>query len=80
MGVVIDVLHNDTDADGDALILQSVGQAAHGTVAIQNGEAVYTPNAGVYGTDSFTYTVSDGRQSTVGTVNVTVIPPRTTRR
>ena len=69
----IDVLANDTDEDGELLTLLAVEQAQHGTVAIRDGKAVYTPNADFYGTDSFTYTVSNEQGGTdVGTVSVTV--------
>ncbi|WP_270350402.1 Ig-like domain-containing protein [Escherichia coli] len=33
-------------------------QGAHGSVAIENGQLVYTPNAGYVGQDTFTYTVT----------------------
>jgi Bacterial Ig domain/FG-GAP-like repeat/FG-GAP repeat len=69
-----DVLRNDTDPDNDNLTLESITQPAHGTVSIGAGGVVrYTPNAGYVGTDSFTYTTSDGQGGTAtGTVNVTV--------
>jgi hypothetical protein len=71
--VTIDVLHNDTDLDGDALTLQSVGNATHGTVSIANNKADFTPDANYHGTGSFTYTVSDGHGgSATATVNVTI--------
>ena len=71
--VEIDVLANDTDEDGDLITLLAVEQAQHGTVAIRDGKTVYTPNAGFHGTDSFAYTISDGKGATdSGTVSVTV--------
>ena len=72
--VAIDVLANDTDADGDALSVQSFGQAANGVV-VENpdGTLSYTPDAGFTGTDIFTYTVSDGiDEDAPATVTVTV--------
>ncbi len=63
--VTIKVLANDSDADGDALTVASVGQAANGTVKLNaDGTATYTPAAGFTGSDGFTYTVSDGRGGT----------------
>jgi hypothetical protein len=45
----------------------------HGTVACTAaGGCTYTPATGWSGTDTFTYTVSDGRLSATGTVTVTV--------
>jgi hypothetical protein len=72
--VAIDVLANDTDVDGDTLSVQSFGQAANGTV-VENADGTlnYTPNAGFAGTDTFTYTVSDGLdEDGPATVTVTV--------
>lgn len=69
----IDVLANDTDADGDTLSITAVTQGAHGSV-VNNGTSVsYAPAAHYTGSDSFTYTISDGRGgSDTATVNVTV--------
>jgi len=61
---IIDVLANDSDLDGDSLILESVVQPTHGTVSISANKASYTPEAGFSGEDSFEYTVSDGNGST----------------
>ncbi len=74
--VVIPVLDNDSDVDGDSLSINSAGPASNGTVQITGGTAItYTPNANFNGSDSFTYTVSDGNGGTdTATVNVTVNP------
>lgn len=56
------VLTNDTDADGDTLAVVDVVQPQHGSVTVSpTGQLIYTPDAGFTGTDSFTYTVSDGK-------------------
>lgn len=76
--VTVDVLVNDSDADDDTLTVSTVTPGKNGSVVLQGGKPVYTPNAGFSGTDSFTYTVSDGTDTTTATVNVTVnavIPP-----
>lgn len=71
--VTIEVLSNDTDDQSAALSLDEVGAANDGSVAIAGNSAVYTPDEGFVGTDSFTYSVSDARGlSASATVTVTV--------
>ncbi|NML90836.1 tandem-95 repeat protein [Sphingobium sp. TB-6] len=73
--VLIDVLANDTDIDGDALSISALGTAGHGSVQIQSGKVLYTPATSYTGSDAFTYTVTDGAGGfTQGNVNVTVAP------
>jgi VCBS repeat-containing protein len=69
--VVIDVLPNDSDPDGDSLIVESVTQAEHGEVVNNGTDVVYTPDPGFDGVDLFTYTISDGNGETA-TATVTV--------
>jgi Bacterial Ig domain/Concanavalin A-like lectin/glucanases superfamily len=70
--VVIDVLANDFDADGDTLIVQAAEQGAFGSVAINpDGTVTYTPNQDFLGEDSFEYTISDG-DGTTSSATVTV--------
>lgn len=58
---VANMLSNDIDPDGDELSLVSVYAAEGGTVEItEDGEVVFTPEAGFSGTASFLYTVTDG--------------------
>ncbi|MFC7359719.1 ThuA domain-containing protein [Nocardioides astragali] len=55
------VLANDTDADGDPLTAVGAGQPDHGEVTLESdGGFAYTPKAGYTGTDTFTYRVDDG--------------------
>ncbi len=72
--VVINVLDGDTDVEGDTLTVVAVGAAANGAAVINDdGTITYAPNAGFFGTDSFTYTVDDGNGGTdTATVTVTV--------
>ena len=74
--VIIKVLADDRDADGDLLSVVSVVQPRHGTVSINPDNTVtYTPEAHFSGTDTFAYTIGDGRDGTdTGTVTVTVLP------
>jgi hypothetical protein len=81
--VIINVLANDTDGNGDALTIAKVnGQAiaVGGSVAVTggtvtlgaDGKLTFTPTADFNGSTSFTYTVSDGGLTDTATVNVTV--------
>ena len=73
--VVIRVLANDTDPDGDTLVLGAYTQGAHGAVTVNpDGTLTYTPNADYNGTDTFTYTVTSANLSDIGTVTVTITP------
>ncbi len=55
----INVIQNDSDPDGDPITAQTVSQPGNGSVTFSGGIAVYTPDAGYLGTDSFTYQVCD---------------------
>jgi hypothetical protein len=69
-----DLLTNDTDADGDALTVVSVGPTtvAGGAVFLSNGTISYfPPTGGLNGVDTFFYTVREPSGLTV-TAKVTV--------
>ena len=73
--IVLDVLTNDTDVDGDSLTVTGATQGTNGAVTSTTNNVTYTPNADFNGGDSFTYTISDGNGGTdTATVNVTVNP------
>ena len=73
VAATINVLANDTDPDGDTLVIRSVGNPSNGTATISNSSIVYTPNANYSGSDSFSYTVSDRKGGTsAAQVSVTV--------
>jgi VCBS repeat-containing protein len=77
--VVINVISNDTDADGDALTAVVVDGPAHGAlVANADGTFTYTPEADYnsnYGPDGFTYRASDGvDESALTNVVIDVTP------
>lgn len=62
-----------TDADGDPVTYGLAAAAGHGTVRVNaDGTFSYVPNANFNGTDSFSYSVSDGSATNVYRVTVTV--------
>jgi len=65
---------NDTDANGNPLIIIGKTDGANGTVTFTAATLTYTPAANFTGQDGFTYTISDGAGGTdVGTVLATVV-------
>lgn len=71
----------DSDPDGDPLSVASVNSVSKSGGAIVdngNGTYTYTPPAGFAGTDAFSYTITDRKDSTAiatVTVTVTAAPP-----
>nr|WP_254592110.1 VCBS domain-containing protein [Vibrio cholerae] len=82
--VTINVLGNDTDADGDRLTITAIngqdisegGSVAinNGSVTLSNGQMIFTPAPDFNGDISFDYTITDGVNSSTGGVTGTVIP------
>lgn len=75
--VTLDPAANDTDEDpGDTLTVTGIGTPTNGTATLNpDGTVTYTPDAGFTGTDTITYTVSDGEDSDEGVITVTVSEP-----
>ncbi|RTZ67748.1 MAG: hypothetical protein DSZ29_00195, partial [Aquificaceae bacterium] len=72
--VILNVLENDTDPDGDALLISGFDQPAHGELVITDYSLKYTPDTGFSGSDSFSYTISDSRSGQASaTVQIAVI-------
>lgn len=71
-----DLLANDTDLDGDALTIAAVGEAVGGTVVLADGVVIFTPDAGYWGSASYSYTISDlaGAHATAQ-VDLVIAPP-----
>ncbi|MDB4241852.1 Ig-like domain-containing protein, partial [Polaribacter sp.] len=73
----IDVVSNDTDVDIiDTLTLISATTNGSGAIAI-NADRLsinYTPVADFNGTETITYTVSDGTDTSIGILSIIVIP------
>ena len=66
----INVLGNDTDADGDTLSVSAVTQGAHGTVTNNGTNVTFSPTTAYCGADS-----SPTRRTTA---TVARIPPAST--
>jgi VCBS repeat-containing protein len=78
-GVLVEslgILANDTDPNGDLLTALLVAGPANGTLTLNpDGTFTYTPNAGWFGTDVFTYMANDGQaDSNVAQVMIQVVP------
>jgi hypothetical protein len=64
VGITLDVLSNDIDADGDSLTITEISSLDQGGTATINETKdmlFYTPMADFVSTETFTYTISDGR-------------------
>jgi hypothetical protein len=77
--VILDVLANDTDVDGDTLGVTDIDNVSPaGATALANGDGTvtYTPPAGYTGDGSFTYRATDGSaaSSDEAMVSLTVFP------
>ena len=74
--VTISVLDNDTDPENDNLTITAVGAGPdrHGTAVVgaNRRTITYTPDRDYHGAATFTYTISDGRLTDTGTVDVTI--------
>ncbi|WP_100644684.1 Ig-like domain-containing protein [Alteromonas facilis] len=72
--VLIDVLQNDSDSDGDPLTIVDASASA-GIAEIQSGGILFTPALNEHGTATLTYMISDGNGGTASaSVNVTILP------
>jgi len=71
--VLIDVLANDTDADGDTLSITGFTQGTNGTVTKEGDSLRYKPNVDFREIDSFEYEIDDGNGGTDrATVNIII--------
>lgn len=75
--VNINVLANDTDVENNTLTIKSITQPSHGTTVVNPDKTIkYVPNANYNGTDTFTYTISDGKggkDTATVTVNIAAV-------
>ena len=71
--ILIKPLLNDSDVEGDPITMLSHTNPSKGVLQ-DNGDftVTYTPTFDVFGSDSFTYVISDGKLSSTGTVNISI--------
>lgn len=69
--VQIPVLANDSDPEGDTLIVLDVSPANKGSVSLSGNVVTYTAGR-KRGNDTLTYTISDGYSSASATINVSI--------
>jgi hypothetical protein len=71
--VDVAVLDNDYDPEGASLSISSHGSAKSGSVSLlADGRVRYSPRKKFKGTDSFSYTITDGELTATATVTVSV--------
>ena len=73
----VDVVANDVDPDGDALLVSIIQSAAFGSEWVVGDSVGYTPNANFFGNDTVVYSVCDQLSPALcdtDTVFITVTP------
>jgi len=71
--VTIAVLGNDYDPDGDKLKVTGVTQGAKGAVTLNaDGSVTFTPAKSFKNSDSFSYTISDGKVNASAVVSISL--------
>ncbi|MFK7904178.1 MAG: Ig-like domain-containing protein [Chitinophagales bacterium] len=69
----IPILGNDSDPDGDNLVVTFISVPGHGTAELVDGEVVFTPEESYVGDDFFSYVIcDDGTPVLCDTAYVTV--------
>ncbi|MDN3389504.1 Ig-like domain-containing protein [Pseudoalteromonas sp. APC 3691] len=72
--ILINVLANDTDSDGDNLSI-TAASADSGSVSVVDNKLQYTPAANTNGIVVVSYTVDDGNNATdTGSLSITIAP------
>jgi hypothetical protein len=72
--LLLGVIENDVDVDGDPLHIVTVHDPTHGLLTMYpNGSFTYLPNPNWFGIDTFEYAISDGTiESNLATVTIEV--------
>jgi hypothetical protein len=73
VSIKIPVLANDSDSDGDSLMISTFTQGTKGAVSLNgDGSLTYTPGKRFKDKDNFSYTISDGLDSASAIVSITL--------
>jgi hypothetical protein len=84
--MAVDVVHDSyvdfylsgTDPDGDAITFSLDSAPENGTATLYGSIVTYTPDTNFSGSDTFTYTASDGNLSSIEkTITVNTVAPKT---
>jgi len=76
VGAKIAVELNDTDVDGDATTVDTIGTSTQGVVInVMNDSIIYSANAGFVGVDTIQYELSDGTLKDTALLIVVVTDP-----
>ena len=69
----IDLLKNDAQLSGYSLTITLTSQPSNGTLTeVSLGKYVYTPDSNYFGTDGFSYVISDGANSETASATINV--------
>ncbi len=70
------VISNDVEVDGEQLTVVLNNPVSHGTLELNpDGTFTYTPDQDFFGTDTFTYTATDGINDTAETLVTIIVAP-----
>ena len=69
--ITIDVLSNDSDKEGSPLTIVSLGTANKGSISISGSSVIYTAGK-KRGSDTVTYTVSDGEIESSASISIAI--------
>ncbi len=64
-GIFIDVLGNDRDNEGDSIFIKDFSQPLYGKIYLTGSQFIYTINNQSVAADSFQYSISDGKGTSV---------------
>ncbi len=68
----VNILDNVEDIDGDELSLVSATNALNGSLALEDGSIIYTPDENYFGQENIIYTVSDGTVDIVNELTINI--------